>query len=164
MTTIRTKDSDGSVVIYANPACPPAPKKGCTIRTVDALPARPANGKTSVLLWQNNALAWVTPALTPAQTFAAAVAAGYTVPGVTPPLVLDLSDAAQNRFTGLLLLLNTSVAAGRMTTADSFPITDIDGNPRAFSVANVQTMILGYGEYYAGLFVTLHAAALAAAS
>ena len=90
------------------------------------------------------------------KTFAAAVAAGYTVPTITPPLVLDLGDSARANFTSLLVLLNAQLAAGRITNDDSFPVTDINGNPRVLSVSNVLTMILGYGEYYAGLFAAQH--------
>ena len=96
---------------------------------------------------------------TPQQTFDAAVEAGYTVPGITPPLVLDLSAEARNQFLGLGYLLDKQLAVGRITAADQVPFTDIKGAPQSLSVANVQTMILGYGEYFAGLFAALHAAA-----
>ena len=103
--------------------------------------------------------AGATSALTPQQTYAAAVAAGYTVPGVTPPLVLDLSADARNQFLGLDHLLDKQLAAGRIAPTDPVPFADITGALQSLSVANVQTMILGYGEYFAGLFAALHAPA-----
>jgi hypothetical protein len=38
MTTLQSNDTTGAVVIFGNPACPPTPKPGYTIRTVEALP------------------------------------------------------------------------------------------------------------------------------
>lgn len=66
MTTIQIKDSDGSVVIFGNPACQPTPKAGYTIRQVDALPAGPGN-----VLWQDGALVRIPPPASPVPTLTA---------------------------------------------------------------------------------------------
>ena len=81
------------------------------------------------------------------------------MPDVTPPLVLDMSEAGRNAFHQLSYLLAQMKAAGRIADTDPVTITDIKGVPRTFSAANVQTMILGLGETYLGLFAALHAAA-----
>ncbi len=99
-------------------------------------------------------LAAVPPA--PEQAFAAAVAAGYTVPGVEPPLVLDMSDPARVLFHQLSYQLMTMQAAGRISGTDLITITDIEGNPRSFPAAQVQTMIMDLGAAYLSLFTALH--------
>jgi hypothetical protein len=96
---------------------------------------------------------------TPLQTFNAAIAAGYTVPGVTPPLVLDLSDAARAQFTGLMVLLNSLLTTGQAQLTTPQAITDKAGQSRALPISQIQTILLGYGVYYAGLYEALHPAA-----
>ena len=102
----------------------------------------------------------LTVALAPtaAQTYAAAVAAGYTVPGVTPPLVLDLSDEAQGKFTSLLVLLNALMGSGQLLATSIQTIADKNGAPRAMAVSQIESILVGYGVFYANLFNTLHAA------
>ncbi len=155
---IQVKDADGSIVTYANLDCPPPARAGYTIHldVPDFVPP-PAGDTTSVERWQGGAAVWVQPTLTPQQVFNAAVAAGYTVPGVTPALVLAMDDKARNLFHQLSYQLMTMKDAGRLTDDAQMPITDLNGVTRMFSVANVQTMIMGLGETYLGLYGTLHA-------
>ena len=166
MIPIQTNNTTGAVVIYANPAClPPDPAPvGHTNYTVDGIPAAPVPLNGAVLLWQAGALAWVVPTPTPQQTYAAAVAAGYTVPGIQPPLVLDLGPNAQSRFTSLLVLINTNLAANPATATQTQVIFDCQGAGQVFTFAQLQTMLMEYGNYAAGLLNALHAASTAPAA
>ena len=160
--TIQTKDADGSVVQY--PATAPLPRKGYTIRQVDAIPARAAGDTTNVLRWVDPAgLTWVAPVLTPQQQFNAAVAAGYTVPGIEPPLVLDLSDGARAQFTGLKVLLDSLMAGGQLLGTSTQAIADKAGALHSLPVSQIDQVLLGYGLFYANLYNTLHAALTAPA-
>ncbi len=152
-TTIQTKDADGSVVIFR--AHPPVDKPGFTIRQVDAIPEGP--GKLQWDTASGAIIRYVAPP-TPQQVFDAAVKAGYTVPGVTPPLVLPMDDASMDMLHKLSYQLFTMQNAGRIASTDQFPVTDIAGSPRLFSVQNLQTMIMGLGEAYLTLWSALHAA------
>ena len=163
--TIQTNDADGTCTIFRNPECPPVEQPGYTIRTVDALPPRPAGDLTSRLRWVDPAgLAWVAPVLTAQQVFAAAVAAGYTVPEVQPPLVLDLGSESRATFTGLMVLLNSLMSSGQLLGSSQQTITGHDGTPRSLPVSQIETILLGYGVYYANLFNALHADTVAAAA
>ena len=162
---IQTKDADGTYVSFPNADCPPVDKPGYTIRTVDGEPDQPPGDKTSRLRWVDpTGLAWVVPTLTPQQVFDAAVAAGYTVPGVTPPLVLDLGSETRATFTGLMVLLNSLMSSGQLLGSSQQTITGHDGTPRSLPVSQIEAILLGYGVYYANLFNTLHAGTIAAAS
>ena len=165
MITIQTNDTTGGVVIFGNPACPPSAQTGYTIRTVDSLPVAPSPRNGAVLLWQDNALAWVAPTLTPQQTFNAAVAAGfaYAVPGSNPALalVLDLGDSARAQFTGLVVLIQAAMAAGQELATTNQSIADKAGTLHSLPVSEIIPMLLAYGNYYAGLFNTLHTATAA---
>ncbi len=161
-TIIRTRDNDGDVTL-----CPkgmPPVMTGYTVRKDVTIPSKPAGDTTSKLRWDDatKTVVWYAVPLTPQQTFDAAVAAGYTVPGVTPPLVLDLGDGARATFTGLMVLINSLMSSGQLLATSTQTITGDDGTPRALPVSQIETILVGYGLYYANLFNALHAETVAA--
>ena len=91
------------------------------------------------------------------KTFDATVAAGYTVPDVTPALVIGMDDATRAQFHQLSTLLTLQAGAGRIAASDQVAFLDRDGNARSLSAANVQTMIMGMDEAYFAAFTARHA-------
>ncbi len=168
MITIQTKDGNDPLLdvtavqsTYANGKPGPAllARAGYTLRQVNAIPTGPG-----VLRWQvdgGKLIRYVAPP-TPQQQFDAAVAAGYTVPGVTPPLVLDLGDGARAQFTGLTVLLDKLMASGQLLATTTQAIADKMGALHSLPVSQIDQILVGYGAYYAGLYNTLHAATVAA--
>lgn len=70
--------------------------------------------------------------------------------------MLDLGDTARAQLTGLLVLLDKLMAAGQLLASSVQTITGHDGSPRAFPVSQIETILLGYGVYYANLFNARH--------
>ncbi len=59
---IQVKNADGSIVTYANPACPPPTREGYTnyLGVPDSVPP-PVGDTTSVERWRDGAAVWIAP-------------------------------------------------------------------------------------------------------
>ena len=115
MITIQTNDTTGSVVIYNDPNDPPSEKTGYTIRTVDDLPARAPGDRTSVLLWQNGALALVVPPPTLA-SLAASLNAALTAIFKTAPIQAQITFSNLAGANGSITQL---IEAGELALAEA---------------------------------------------
>jgi hypothetical protein len=86
--------------------------------------------------------------------FQTALNTGYTVPGVSPILVLDLRDDARIQFVSMAIMMFVGLNAGSINNNTPQTIRDRYGMPCTLTTQQLLQILLGYGSYYIALWQT----------